>query len=210
VKEELARFLPVPLVEYDGERYRLDYDLADSIGKVGSFHGVPAVVVKAYAWAMSLGADGLREVAGIAVLNNNYLLKKMLEIPGLSVPYAKGKRRIEQVRYSWEKLAEETGVHSEELGIRAADFGVHYWTSHHPFVVPEPCTLEPTESYSKDELDEYVAIIAHVAGEAYTDPEIVKSAPHNSTVHTIEHEPFDDPSQWAVTWRAFRRKVGGD
>jgi len=210
VKEELARFLPVPLVEYDGERYRLDYDLADSIGKVGSFHGVPAVVVKAYAWAMSLGADGLREVAGIAVLNNNYLLKKMLEIPGLSVPYAKGKRRIEQIRYSWEKLAEETGVHSEELGIRAADFGVHYWTSHHPFVVPEPCTLEPTESYSKDELDEYVAIIAHVAGEAYTDPEIVKSAPHNSTVHTIEHEPFDDPSQWAVTWRAFRRKVGGD
>ena len=210
VKEELARFLPVPLVEYDGERYRLDYDLADSIGKVGSFHGVPAVVVKAYAWAMSLGADGLKEVAGIAVLNNNYLLKKMLEIPGLSIPYAKGKRRIEQVRYSWEKLAEETGIHSEELGIRAADFGVHYWTSHHPFVVPEPCTLEPTESYSKDELDEYVAIIAHVASEAYTDPEIVKSAPHNSTVHTIEHEPFDDPSQWAVTWRAFRRKVGGD
>ena len=66
----------------------------------------------------------------------------MLEIPGVSAPYAKGKRRIEQVRYSWEKLTEDTGVHTEELGLRAADFGLHYWTSHHPFVVPEPLTLE--------------------------------------------------------------------
>ena len=210
VREELARFLPVPLVGFDGEKYRLDYDVSDTIGKVCSFHGVPAVVLKAYAWAATLEAEGMKEVAEIAVLNNNYLLKKILEIPGVSAPYAKGKRRIEQVRYSWEKLTEETGVHSEELGIRAADFGVHYWTSHHPFVVPEPCTLEPTESYSKEDLDEYVAIISHVAGEAYTNPELVKSAPHNSTIHTIEHDPFDDPEQWAVTWRAYRRKVGGD
>jgi glycine dehydrogenase subunit 2 len=146
-------------------------------------------------------------VAEIAVLNNNYLLKKMLEIPGVSAPYAAGKRRIEQVRYSWEELTAETGVHSEELGIRAADFGVHYWTSHHPFVVPEPATLEPTETFSKDDLDEYVAIIAHVADEARTNPEIVKSAPHNSTIHTIDHSPLDDPSQWAPTWRAYRRKM---
>jgi len=103
-------------------------------------------------------------------------------------------------------LANETGVHSEELGIRAADFGVHYWTSHHPFIVPEPCTLEPTESFSKDELDEYVAIMAHVAEEARTNPELVKTAPHNSTIHTIDHAPLDDPSRWAMTWRAYRRK----
>jgi len=208
VTQELARFLPVPLVEFDGQRYRLSYDLPDSIGKIRPFYGYAPVVLRAYAWVMSLGAEGLREVAEIAVLNNNYLLNRMLEIPGVSAPYARGKRRIEQVRYSWEELASETGVHSEELGIRAADFGVHYWTSHHPFIVPEPCTLEPTESFSKDELDEYVAIMAHVADEAHTDPELVKSAPHNSTVHTIDHEPLDDPSQWAMTWRAYRRKVG--
>lgn len=207
VTEELVRFLPTPLVDFDGEKYHLDYDLPDSIGKIGPFYGVAPVVVKAYAWAMSLGAEGLREVAEVAVLNNNYLLKRMLEIPGVSAPYARGKRRIEQVRYSWEELAKETGVHSEEIGLRAADFGVHYWTSHHPFIVPEPCTLEPTESYSKDELDEYAAILAHVAEEARTDPELVKTAPHNSTVHTIDHEPLDDPDQWAVTWRAYRRKV---
>jgi glycine dehydrogenase subunit 2 len=173
------------------------------------WYGYASVILRAYAWVMSLGAEGLRQVAEIAVLNNNYLLYKMLEIPGLSAPYARGKRRIEQVRYSWQELAEETGVHSEELGLRAADFGVHYWTSHHPFVVPEPCTLEPTESFSKDELDEYVAIIAHVAEEARTDPDLVKSAPHNSTIHTIDHSALDDPAQWAMTWRAYRRKVGG-
>jgi glycine dehydrogenase subunit 2 len=207
VREELARFLPVPLVDFDGSRYFLDYDLPQSIGKIGPFYGVAPVVVRAYAWVMSLGAEGLREVAQTAVLNNNYLLKKVLEIPGVSAPYAAGRRRIEQVRYSWEELAEETGVHSEEIGLRAADFGVHYWTSHHPFIVPEPCTLEPTESYSKDELDEYAAILAHVAKEARTEPEVVKTAPHNSTIHSIDHGPLDDPAQWAMTWRAYRRKV---
>ena len=208
--QELARFLPIPVVEFDGARYSLDYDRPDSIGKIRPFYGYAPVILRAYAWVMSLGAEGLREVAEIAVLNNNYLLNKMIEIPGVSAPYARGKRRIEQVRYSWEELVDETGVHSEELGIRAADFGVHYWTSHHPFIVPEPCTLEPTESFSKDDLDEYAAIMAHVAGEARTDPELVKAAPHNSTIHTIDHAPLDDPSQWAMTWRAYRRKVLGE
>ncbi|MEJ2208726.1 MAG: aminomethyl-transferring glycine dehydrogenase subunit GcvPB [Anaerolineae bacterium] len=204
---EMARFLPVPLVAYDGERYSLDWDRPDSIGKMGPWYGNASVILKAYAWAMSLGAEGLRQVAEIAVLNNNYLLHKVLDIQGVAAPYATGKRRIEQVRYSWQALAEETGVHSEELGLRAADYGVHYWTSHHPWVVPEPCTLEPTESYSKEELDEYAAILAHVAAEARSNPERGKTAPHNSTIHTIDHGPLDDPEQWAVTWRAYKRKV---
>jgi glycine dehydrogenase subunit 2 len=207
VTEDLAGFLPVPVVESDGQKYYLDYDRPDSIGKMVPFYGYVPVVLRAYAWVMSLGAEGLREVAEIAVLNNNYLLNRMLEIPGVSAPYAEGKRRIEQVRYSWAESAEETGVHSEELGVRAADFGIHYWTSHHPFIVPEPCTLEPTETPSRNDLDEYVAVISHVAGEARTNPELVKAAPHNSTVHTIDHSPLDDPSQWAMTWRAYRRKL---
>ncbi|HET6447024.1 MAG TPA: aminomethyl-transferring glycine dehydrogenase subunit GcvPB [candidate division Zixibacteria bacterium] len=207
VSAELARFLPVPTVEFDGDHYFLDHDRPDSIGKIGPFYGVVPNIIRAYAWVMSLGAEGLREVAEIAVLNNNYLMQKVLEIPGVEAPYAEGKRRIEQVRYSWNKLTEETGVHSEEIGLRAADFGVHYWTSHHPFIVPEPCTLEPTESYSKAELDEYAAILAHVASEARSDPKIVKDAPHKSTIHTIDHSPLDDPEQWAVTWRSYLKKT---
>jgi glycine dehydrogenase subunit 2 len=207
VTKELERFLPVPVIAFDGKRYRLDYDRPDSIGKIRPWYGVAPVILRAYAWVMNLGGEGLREVAKIAVLNNNYLLKKMLEIRGIQAPYAKGRRRIEQVRYSWEELFRETGVHTHDLGLRAADFGVHYWTSHHPWIVGEPCTLEPTESYSKADLDEYTAILAHVAEEARTDPERVKTAPHNSTVHRNDDAPLEDPNSWAVTWRAYRRKV---
>jgi len=210
VTEALARFLPSPTVERapDGRVY-LDHDRPDSIGKIRPWYGVVPNLVRAYAWIMSLGAEGLREVAETAVLNNNYLMKRILEIPGASAPYATGRRRVEQVRYSWQRLTEDTGIHSEEIGNRAADFGTHYWMSHHPYVVPEPFTLEPTESYSMADLDEYAAILREVAREAYEEPEVVRTAPHRSTVHRTDHEPLDDPAQWAVTWRAYRRKILG-
>jgi glycine dehydrogenase subunit 2 len=206
VTDELAPLLPVPVVAKDGDRYVLDWNRPRSIGKLRAFYGVAGAVLKAYAWVMSLGAEGLLETSKTAVLNNNYLLKRMREIPGLTAPYAKGKHRIEQVRYSWQGLCEETGVSSEDLGLRAADYGVHYWTSHHPFVVAEPCTLEPTESFSKMDLDEYAAIMRRVAEEARIDPETVRTAPHNSTVHRVDDALLDDPTQWAVTWRAFLKK----
>ncbi|MER7499061.1 aminomethyl-transferring glycine dehydrogenase subunit GcvPB [Nonomuraea pusilla] len=203
VSEDLVPFLPGPVVAFDGESYRLETPPA-SIGKVRPFLGVTPNIVRAYAWIMALGAEGLRQVAETAVLNNNYLMHKVLQIPGASAPW--DRRRVEQVRYSWQELSEETGVHSEEIGVRAADFGVHYWTSHHPYVVPEPFTLEPTESYSKEDLDEYAAILAHVADEARRDPEFVKGAPYNQTIHKIDMTPLDDPKEWAPTWRAYVRK----
>jgi glycine dehydrogenase subunit 2 len=207
VSPALVPFLPKPTVEFDGTKYTLDFDRPQSIGKIRPWYGVAQNILKAYAWIMALGADGLREVAEIAVLNNNYLLKKVLALRGVSAPYARGKRRIEQVRYSWEQLSAETGVHSEEIGFRAADFGTHYWTSHHPYIVPEPMTLEPTESYSQADLDEYVGILKHIVEEAYADPDTIHTAPHNSTGHKINHEAFDNPDEWAVTWRAYKRKT---
>ncbi|MFJ6378573.1 aminomethyl-transferring glycine dehydrogenase subunit GcvPB [Kitasatospora sp. NPDC092039] len=210
VTAELAPHLPRPTVEFDGERYFLDDDRPDSVGKIRPYLGVVPNLVRAYAWITALGAEGLRAAAETAVLNNNYLLHHVRRIRGVSVPYAEGRPRVEQVRYSWQRLNEDTGLHSEDLGYRAADFGTHYWTSHHPHVVPEPMTLEPTESYSRADLDEYAAILAEVAREAYEDPETVRTAPHNSTVHRIRHEPLDDPALWAVSWRAYRRKVLGE
>ncbi|WP_237773499.1 aminomethyl-transferring glycine dehydrogenase subunit GcvPB [Streptomyces luteocolor] len=210
VTEELAPYLPHPTVESDGERLFLDHDRPRSVGKMRPFHGVVPNLVRAYAWIRSLGAEGLRAAAETAVLNNNYLLHKVRRIPGVSVPYAEGRPRVEQVRYSWQKLYEDTGVHSEDIGLRAADFGTHYWTSHHPYVVPEPMTLEPTESYSRADLDEYAAILAEVAREAYEDPETVRTAPHRSTVHRVRPEALDDPGTWAVSWRAYRRKILGE
>ncbi|TFG45326.1 MAG: glycine dehydrogenase subunit 2 [Candidatus Brocadiia bacterium] len=206
VVDKLTEFLPVPLVEFDGEKYSLNYDVANTIGKVRAFYGVFPVVLKAYSWIMSLGEDGLKEAAKVAVLNNNYMLEKIKQIKGASAPYAKGKHRIEQVRYSWEKLNEDTGVTTEEIAVRLADVGFHLWSSHHPFIVPQPFTIEPTESYSKDELDEYLEGLEQVAAEAYEDPDKVKNAPYNSVVHKIDHSTLDDPHKWAITWRSYLRK----
>jgi glycine dehydrogenase subunit 2 len=209
VTSELAPFLPAPTVEFDGEKYHLDYDRPDSIGKVASFYGVAANYVRAYAWIMAHGAEGLRTVAETAVLNNNYLMKKILEIRGVSAPYDPGSPRIEQVRYSWEKLAEETGLDVTDLADRAADLGMHFFFSHHPFVVPEPATVEPTESYSKRDLDEYAALWAQLADEAYHNPELIRNAPQHAPIHRMQDSGvLDDPEKWAPTWRAYLRKNG--
>lgn len=209
VTARLADFLPVPIVDRAaGGRYILRYDLARTIGKIRSFHGVFPAVLKAYAWVMSLGEKGLREVANVAVLNNNYILSKVKKIRGASAPFAPGRHRIEQVRYSWEKLHADTGVTTEDITFRMADFGFHLWSSHHPFIVPEPFTIEPTESYSKAEIDEYLAVLEKIAEEAYADPAKVKGAPYNSVVHRIDPGWFDDPAQWAITWRAYLKKHG--
>jgi glycine dehydrogenase subunit 2 len=206
VSENLVDYLPIPLVDFDGEKYHLRFDLRHTIGKIRSFYGVFPAVLKAFAWISSLGERGLREAANIAVLNNNYILEKVKRIRGASAPFAPGRHRIEQVRYSWEELTRDTGVTTEDITLRMADFGFHLWSSHHPFIVPEPFTIEPTESYSKAELDEYLAALEKVAGEAYGDPSLVKGAPYRSVVHRIDPSWFDDPAQWAITWRAYQKK----
>ena len=206
VKKDLEKFLPVPVVDFDGEKYTLNYDLPNSIGKIKMFYGGIPAVVRAYAWIMSLGDDGLREVAKVAVLNSNYLLSKIRKIRGIHIPYAPGRHRFEQVRYSWAPLTEETGITTEDVQRRMCDFGLHYWTSHHPWIVAEPFTLEPTESWSKEELDEYVEALKEVSREAYESPQVLRSAPHKSVVHKIQQDWFDDPSKWAITWRSYLKK----
>jgi glycine dehydrogenase subunit 2 len=206
VTETLSQFLPVPRVEFDGKKYSLNYNYPESIGKVRDFHGSIPVILKAYSWIMSLGGEGLKNVARYAVLNNNYLFGKVLKIKGASAPFAEGRHRIEQVRYSWEQLTKDTGVTTEDVTNRMVDFGFHMWSSHHPFIVPEPFTLEPTEAYAKTEIDEYIAGLQQVSDEAYKDPEFVKGAPYNSTIGKIDHSTLDDPEKWAVTWRAYLKK----
>jgi glycine dehydrogenase subunit 2 len=211
VSDKLARFLPVPVVTFDGRKYHLDYDRPSSIGKVRGFLGTWMGVIRAYAWIRSLGPEGLREVAEISVLNNNYLDKMLLKIRGVTRPYAEGHRRLDQVRYSLERMKEETGVGTEEVRDRMVDFGVQgYWMSHHPWVVPEPFTPEPCETYSKDDLDEWAAVIKKVSDEAYENAKFVKSAPHKQPIAKMKRlEALEEPEQWAFTWRAYQRKHGG-
>lgn len=211
VLEHLVPFLPGPLVDYEASegRYVLREQSAGSVSRIKDFHGTIPAIIRSYAWIRSLGAEGLREVARVAVLNNNYVFRKVLKIRGASAPYAEGEHRMEQVRYSWQKLAEETGVGGDDVTRRIFDFGMHLWGSHEPFIVPEPFTIEPTESYAKDELDEYLQVLEHISDEAYENPEKVKTAPHCSTIHLIDHSYLDDPKKWAMTWKAYRRKFKG-
>jgi glycine dehydrogenase subunit 2 len=202
VRAGLEQFLPVPHVVYDGRRYALDYDRPLSIGTTRAFHGNAQTVLRAYAWIMSLGAEGLREVARTAVLNNNYLAKRLSEVPGIGLSYPENPApRLEQIRYSWEKLTEETGIVTEDIETRTTDFGVQvYFPGHHPVVIPEPCTLEPTETFSKADLDEYAAVFAQVTHEARTNPDLIRSAPHNGTVARLAPHAYASAK---VTWQAF-------
>lgn len=208
VLEHIAPFLPAPLVDFNSEenKYFLNYNLEDSI-KVRMFTGVPQVILKAYAWIRSLGAEGLYEVSKIAVLNNNYLFKKLMEHESINAPYIEGKQRIEQVRYSLEKLKEDTGVGTGDIQRRMMDFCMHYWTSHHPYYIAEPCTLEPTETPSKEDLDEYIATLKYVIDEAYEDPSIAINSPFRSTIHKVDESELDDSDKWAITWRAYQKKA---
>ncbi|MFA5457809.1 MAG: hypothetical protein WC261_09295 [Synergistaceae bacterium] len=158
---------------------------------------------------MTLGADGLREVSRVAILNNNYCMKKILAIKGASMSFPHHPSRIEQARYSWEKLKEDTGFGTADLQRCIADFGTHYWSSHEPFVIPEPFTIEPSESYSKTDIDDYCTVLAEISRMCYEEPEAVKRAPSNSTVHHIDHDYFDDPAKYSITWRSYNKKYKG-
>ena len=209
VKEELKKYLPVPRVEYKGEAYYLDYDAPKSIGKVRTFIGNAHIIVRAYMWIMQMGEDGIKEAAICSVLNNQYMMKKVSEIKGVTMWYAEGKRRLEQVRYSWEKLKEDTGFGTEDVTRRLVDFGMeHYWMSHHPWVVPEPFTLEPCESYSKDDIDEYVAILKQISKECYENPEIIENAPHNAPIHKLPAYDLDRYEDITATYRQWLKRKG--
>lgn len=207
VTEALAPFLPVPTIGFDGEKYYLDNNHPHSIGKIGCFYGVISNLVRAYTWIMAHGAQGLKEAAQIAVLNNNYLMQKILEIPGIEAPFDPKAPRIDQVRYSWRGVTEQTGVSITEIANRAVDFAMHFFFSHHPFIVPDPATLEPTESYSYRDLDAYAASWAQIAEEAHSQPDIIHEAPHQAPIHKMTDLSFlKDPDKWSPTWRVYRKK----
>jgi glycine dehydrogenase subunit 2 len=207
--DELAPYLPVPLVTRLGEKFHLDYDRPQSIGRVRGFLGNWMGVVRAYAWIRNLGPEGLREVAEIAVINNNYLDKLLLGIRGVTRPYAQGHRRLDQVRYSLEQLQKDTGVGTEAVRDRMIDFGIQsFWMSHHPWVVPEPFTPEPCETYSRADLDEWAAVIKLVSDEAYANADTVLAGPQHQPIAKMKRlEALEDPKQWAFTWRAYKRKI---
>jgi len=206
VSEELAKFLPVPRIVFDGERYHLDYDRPHSIGKMRSFYGNVAVLLKAYAYILSLGFEGLKEVAEVSVLNANYLAKKLKEIKGLTLPYGGEKPRKHECVFSAKHLKGETGVSALNVAKRLLDYGLHAPTIYFPAIVNEALMIEPTETFEKEELDRFVEAMRKICEEAYTNPEVVLKAPHNTAVSRLDEVKASHPRTMALSWRMYRKK----
>lgn len=207
--EALASFLPTPVVVKTPSGYTLDEDRPQSIGRIREFWGNVPQIMKAYTWARAMGSEGLAEASDLSVLANNYMEKRLLTIRGVTRSNPRvNAPRMEMTRYSLETLQRETGVSVVDVQNRMTDFGIDaFWLSHEPWLVPEPFTPEAGEMYSKEDLDYWIDVLARISDEAYSNPEIVKSAPHNQAIHKIDHAALEDPERWAMTWRAFQRKV---
>ena len=180
VTSNLADFLPSPLVSKNGKEYTFTAP-AKSIGSLGAAYGNFGVMVKAYAYIRSLGAEGLREVSENAVINANYLKEKLKAYYHL--PY--DRTCMHEVIFSG-KRQKAKGVHTVDIAKRLLDYGFHPPTVYFPLVVDEALMTEPTETESKRTLDAYVEAMKEIAREANEDPEILNTAPHNTTVRRLD------------------------
>jgi glycine dehydrogenase subunit 2 len=208
VCKELSKFLPVPQVAYDEKRkcYYLDYNKPQSIGKVRSFYGNIAVLLRAYAYILSMGREGLEEASEISVLNANYLIKKLCEIRGFELPYAKGRPRKHECVFSVKPMYKETGVRAIDVAKRLLDYGLHPPTTYFPLIVDEALMIEPTESMEKEELDRFVEALRKISEEAYSNPDLVKNAPFNAAVTRLDEVKASHPKTLALSWRMHQNR----
>ena len=181
VKKSLEPFLPVPRVEKKGDNYTMSSNYPKSIGMVRSYFGNFGVVVKAFTYLLTMGSD-LREAAVEAVLNANYITQKLKD--SYELPYKE--LRKHEVVFSGEKIKKETGVTTLDIGKRLLDYGIHAPTIYFPLIVHEAIMIEPTETETKENLDELIKALKEIKEECYTNPEKVKSAPHNTSIGRLD------------------------
>ncbi|MCD6370123.1 MAG: aminomethyl-transferring glycine dehydrogenase subunit GcvPB [Thermoplasmata archaeon] len=192
VRGELVNFLPVPVVRYDGEKYYLDYNIKHTIGKVRSFYGNFGVLVKAWAYIKRLGGTGLKRASIRAVVNSNYLKEKIKDYYVL--PY-KNLRKHEFV-------VKPKNARALDVAKRLLDFGVHAPTIYFPLIVSEALMIEPTETERKENLDKFAEIVIHIAKEAEKNPELLKEAPHNTSVRRVDDVLASRKP--VLTWKMYR------
>jgi glycine dehydrogenase subunit 2 len=176
VTEQLEPFLPSPVVAKHTDRYYLDYDRPDSIGRVRSFFANTGVLVRAYAYIITHGPDGLKRVSENAVLNANYLLSQVRDF--LPVPH--GDRCMHEFVASAKDLKKEKKLSAMDIAKRVLDFGFHAPTVYFPLTVPEAVMIEPTETESKETLDAFADALRKIVDES---AEIGISAPHSTIVN---------------------------
>jgi glycine dehydrogenase subunit 2 len=182
VRDILEPFLPVPLVvkRPDGS-FAFDHDRPQSIGKMRTFYGNVGVLVRAYAYIRSLGAEGLRRVSDMAVLNANYVLEGVREL--FAVPF--DRRCMHEFVVSATPLKEH-GVRALDVAKRLLDYGVHPPTTYFPLIVDEALMVEPTETESKESLDRLIEAFRTVVEEARREPELLRAAPVSLPVRRLD------------------------
>jgi glycine dehydrogenase subunit 2 len=201
VKRELEPFLPVPRVVLRDGSYVLDWEQPKSIGKVRSFYGNFAVLVRAYAYILGQGGNGLRDASDRAVLNANYLRKRLT--PTYDLPF-KELRKHELV-LSAKRLKDERGVRALDVAKRLLDHGTMAPTIYFPALVDEALMIEPTETETKETLDRFAEAMLSIAEE---DPATVKEAPHNTTVRRIDE--VYAAKELVLSYLGLRRKLSGN
>jgi len=181
VRDNLSDFLPVPVVEKIGESYKLNYEIPKSIGKVRSFYGNFLVMVKAYAYILSMGAKGLRKTSEAAVVNANYIRSKLKNYYYL--PY--DKICMHECVFT-DKNQHKFGVTTLDIAKRLIDYGFHPPTIYFPLVVSGALMVEPTETEPKETIDKFIESMIKISKEAESNPEVLKEAPHFSKVSRVD------------------------
>jgi len=179
--EELAPYLPVPTVKKDGDFYYQDWNNPKSIGKMQGFYGNFLVLVRALTYMYSNGKEGLENISRTAILNANYI-RKALEAD-YELPYKD--HCLHEVVFSADRQA-ELGVRALDIAKRLLDFGVHAPTVYFPLIVHEAMMIEPTETESKETLDEFIGYMKQIAKEAKENPEILHEAPVTTPVRRLD------------------------
>ena len=181
VKKYLIPYLPKPLVDFDGEKYYLNYNIPKSIGRVRSFYGNFLVLIKAYIYIRLLGDEGLRKTTEMAVLNANYLKEKLKDIFYLPYPSL---CKHEFVLSG--KKQKEKGVKVLDIAKRILDFGIHPPTIYFPLIVEEALMIEPTETEDKKTLDYFIEVMEKINKEIEEDIEKVKNSPFTTSVRRLD------------------------
>jgi glycine dehydrogenase subunit 2 len=203
VGERLLPFMPIPVVGCDAGRdgpvYRwlTERDLPQSIGRLSTFMGNSGVLLRAYIYMRMLGRDGMSRVGEYATLNANYVLARLREL-GYEIAY-NNRRASHEFIVTLKREARELNITAMDVAKRLLDYGFHAPTTYFPLLVPECLLIEPTETESKQALDEFVAAMAAILDEARQQPELVKSAPHTMPVRRLDD--VRAAKQLDLTWK---------
>lgn len=181
VRKDLVPFLPSPMVELRDGHYILEENRPLSIGRIKSFYGNFGVVVRAYTYIMTMGPEGLLQVSQNAVLNANYIMSKLKG--HYLVPY--DRICMHEVVLSGQKQ-KDMGVSTLDIAKRLLDFGVHPPTIYFPMIVKEAMMIEPTETESKETLDDFISAMLEIAREVVEEPDTLRNAPHTTVLSRLD------------------------